>query len=898
MAMKWFRKHNKKILVSLAVLLMLAFVGGRAIRDLFGGGPRFKDRPVAKAFDGDVMAGEGSRAGFELSLLASMGVPVKTANRLDYVLLIHEARQMGFAGGPETVPDEVAAEIARMNEVSGLEGLALKLQENFKRSGIRINERLLREVLGNYWAVVQAEQTALHRFRMVRGEDGRTLRDFRTTLGLAQPSEKQLELAFRNMREQIDVQYAAFPAWLYASKVDKASESDIIALFEAHKDEYPNNSDNRFGFGYKQRAQVRIEYLSVNLEQLKGGLIQPSPKELAEYYEQHKEQLYAVPVEVDVDEQAATDSQGEAQVEVVNTYKPLKDVLNDVRDRWLGDKGRAKALAMIAKARNISNQRWEELRKELKEGVIEPSALYPYGGSEPESLINLLTEEFEFRPEYRQSGWISEGQIYTLEGIGSSYTVSQPVLGFAAMVANVREPMSGTEAEESGQAFPEVGQDSRATIIDAEGNAYLFRVVELRRERIPLTSEMLADAELRARVAADVVRRRAYDYAKEQAEKVFKLCEKEGLTAALAKTGNKDREVRQSGLVVRADANLALPRLELPLVDERGKTRGQVILGWQNQGLVGTLPQPLGIVTVQVSNTSKEGRITAVALNLPSQLRIFCPVMRAAGSAEAAKNGGPAVSAGAEGYTVRYFGRGIEAGAMGRFDVLISFQEQQLSGTGNLAKGGVQPAEAELFMLQLVHADVPVRAADFARTLGLSPTDKTGMGAAVVARLETGGARGKSEILRAVFPANRRGEFLQECFAVLDTPGLQRRAAPKPEADQEKKEEKSAAEEASVEDGEQVQMAEDSDRTADLLIDSFTGQPPCSMLELPIEGVCYVMSVTKHLPLSLAEYHQSRAELINILTAQQYTLMDRQWWNSDSIRTRTRFEPIKEEQSE
>ena len=893
MAMKWFRKHNKKILVGLAVLLMLAFVGGTWLKDLFGRGGRAKDVPVARALGEELMRSEFAMARLELALLNGMGIPVRAADPVDYALLKHEAREMGFDGGALTVTDDIANTITTANGVSSLKILAGKLQPISQEFGVQASEKLLLEAIGNYIAVIRAEQAIIGTPRTSRREDGQPVTDYRTTLGIAQPSEKQLEMAFRDLREQINSDYVAIPSWLYGSKVTPASESDIKAQFDSYKEEFPGTTENEWGFGYKQSSQVKIEYLSANLERIRAGLDRPSAKELAEYYELHKD-LYVVPNETEADESEDSDAAAESEesdaeepaLELPKTYKPLEDVISNVRERFLAEGAQGKALAMIAKARSISDRHWEQLRKEREGAKIEPSKLYPYGGSEHKALVNLLVEEFGIGPEYHRTDWIDESKLLTLPGIGVSYSASQPMFALPAMVAGIRGPAPGSQEEDSrSQNLLRLGQDCGVTMLDAERNAYLFRVIEQRSDYVPTTSEMLADEKLRARVAADVVRRRAFDICKETAANLQETAKTKGLSAALGQAAYKDLESRQTDMVARADTRLVLSTVKLDLLDEKGKAAGEVVLGWQNLGTVSEIPQPVDVITVQVTNKSKKGRLTALAFNLPDSLRLFCPVLQATGSTEPAKSGGKPVSAGVEGYTMRYFGRNIEGGNLGHFDVLISFADQQLTGTGNLSKGGLATDETKLFLLQLAHAGVPISAAQFATTGGLNPSDSTGMGAAVVARMETAG---KSSILRGIFPANRHGEFLKKCFAVLAEPGVERRPAPTTEDSQD----------AEGADGDQDQETPEPEVAADLLIDSFTGQAPCVMLELPNQGICYVMAVTKHTQPSMGEYIQSRGYLINMLTGEQYAAMNNQWWNSTSIRTRTGFELIEREQEE
>jgi len=90
--------------------------------------------------------------------------------------------------------------------------------------------------------------------------------------------------------------------------------------------------------------------------------------------------------------------------------------------------------------------------------------------------------------------------------------------------------------------------------------------------------------------------------------------------------------------------------------------------------------------------------------------------------------------------------------------------------------------------------------------------------------------------------------------------------------------------------------AETAVRQPDLLTDSQTQQPPCTLVELSREGTCYVAAVQKHLPLFAAEFRQSRPVVLNSLMAEQYEVLRRQWWNSNNIRQRTGYQEIEPNQ--
>ncbi|MCK4850975.1 MAG: hypothetical protein KAT11_06480, partial [Phycisphaerae bacterium] len=367
MAMKWLRKHNKKILVVGGAFLMVAFLMPR--QDGCRGRARAKDYPIAQAFGKTITLNEVRSAALELAILQGIRLPRLVADPMDYVLLLREARQMRVPAGPQVVTKDIATTVAKRNEVSTLAQLAAKLAGQ-QRLNFTIDEKLLRRVLANFISVTRAQELILGRPGTIPREDGQVIRDYRSALGLAQSSDKELELVFRDFNEQVDVEYVAFPACRYASKVSAPTDSEILAQFEAYKDEYSGSADNEFGFGYKQPLLLKLEYIKLDLEKVKAQLERPSPETVRQYYDKHK-QLYVLRRE-DAGE-AEPDTEAQAP-----EYKPFDQVYKDVESRCLEEQAQAKAVEIIGEARRLAKARWEQLKREQKDAPISPASLYPY----------------------------------------------------------------------------------------------------------------------------------------------------------------------------------------------------------------------------------------------------------------------------------------------------------------------------------------------------------------------------------------------------------------------------------------------------------------------------------------------------------------------------------------
>ena len=155
------------------------------------------------------------------------------------------------------------------------------------------------------------------------------------------------------------------------------------------------------------------------------------------------------------------------------------------------------------------------------------------------------------------------------------------------------------------------------------------------------------------------------------------------------------------------------------------------------------------------------------------------------------------------------------------------------------------------------------------------------MGRSNVARyFETGQ---KTQLLRGIFPANRQNRFLRDCFSVLDSSTLLREPAPPPQPEPKTKDDQEPP------DTDDKPTPAATPRTPDLLTEPLSGQAPCTLIESPRGRRCYVISASKHLPLSRAQFSRSRPFLLNGLARDNHTRLMRDWLNSDSIRRRTGY---------
>ncbi len=307
-AMKWFRKHNKKLLVGLGGLLMVCF----SIPQLgSGGGASRKDLTIGSYVDlfgdkNELTTEMVSQAGRELLVLQELNY---------YVLFLCSQQVLGVDNASlfaisshvfyphQQKADSIVADLKRLTTDLDLEDTSLvdgyiesysntdsssavrhylllsqeanqagfiasqsqvtellKLREQFisQQQGLpavsaikrrhRLTDKQLVQVVGNYISVMQYAMSVTNDLSI---------------------SEQQLKHAVNNVTsfDKILGEYAEFPVNQFVSKVTEPTEADLQAQFESYKAVAPSPGDdeNPFGFGYLLPDRVQIEVLGVDV---------------------------------------------------------------------------------------------------------------------------------------------------------------------------------------------------------------------------------------------------------------------------------------------------------------------------------------------------------------------------------------------------------------------------------------------------------------------------------------------------------------------------------------------------------------------------------------------------------------------------------------------------------
>ncbi len=321
--MRWFRKHNRKIMAFVVIALMIVFTIQPVMSYLSsrrsGGG-----KIIAYYDDGRKISSKNlAWAQKQLDILKMLGINVVLQPRDPRMVPSQDLRQI-FLGELLFSERGTAAEsISLIRQIISRNGLSISDEQindiytkeyppNFywllltneaQLAGVRTAtetakgqlERIIPQLLkgATYSQVLRviterqglSEQQVLETF-----SDLLSVIEFCDVMTSAQDmTSRQLlqETVFRE--ETAEAQYVVFKAAAFAGEQPQPDKEKIIAQFDKYKNFFAGeiSDDNPYGFGYKLPARVEIEYIVVRLDDAAATVQRPTQQEMEEYYQQH-----------------------------------------------------------------------------------------------------------------------------------------------------------------------------------------------------------------------------------------------------------------------------------------------------------------------------------------------------------------------------------------------------------------------------------------------------------------------------------------------------------------------------------------------------------------------------------------------------------------------------------
>jgi hypothetical protein len=449
--LKFLRLYQGWILAVFGTMLLVVFLLPQALQGLFqasavAGGDWATVGEGETVTYGDLQRVQGELRILELlqnQIVAGLGADADPAY---WFLLSREAEQAGLVGGTGTGEDMLAA-----------------MSQQLATQGSTVTETdLLVRFMGSSGF---SDRQALETLAKVQGVNQLAIR-FQTA---ARYSDERLRQAAAELALAVDADLVIIDAKADESG-DTPDEAALDAQFQAHKSEKPG--EGKSGFGYKLPNRAKLEWITVNKDDVKAGIDANTNLD---------------PIEMRKEFMRNPTAFGAATVE---TTKPkFTDYQDAVRESML---------------RDLLLKRMDEIEKFLSDqthlprrGIERVGVTYVLPEDWPErranfaELASALGEEFQTgTPESSDSGELLEAtEIDAIPGLGVSRSGKfgrQPTRASEYVMAAAEFSPESTIPAQAGIAGP--------VFKDGIGNLYMFRIIETDPAREATSVDEVRDA--------------------------------------------------------------------------------------------------------------------------------------------------------------------------------------------------------------------------------------------------------------------------------------------------------------------------------------------------------------------------------------------------------------------
>jgi hypothetical protein len=253
---KFFRRYSRTLLMFFMSLLLVVFLIGDVIQNAMQrrANPRLK---IGEAFGQDLYNTDRLAAQAKQHVLARLGFSdAASLDPLDFYLLVEEARRMGVRVGR----DEVKRMFQRSPNVRQLEEMLAIVQ---RQTGQSYDS--MYDIVGQWLAVRELVITQAE------------------ALGNSLP---RAERQFRDNQQEAVVRLAVLDSRAFVPLVPEPDAAELQAFFEEARDRESEFTEDEIRFGYRLPDRVRIEYLTVDPQQVEPK-VRVREKDVQRYFEEH-----------------------------------------------------------------------------------------------------------------------------------------------------------------------------------------------------------------------------------------------------------------------------------------------------------------------------------------------------------------------------------------------------------------------------------------------------------------------------------------------------------------------------------------------------------------------------------------------------------------------------------
>jgi len=370
---KWVRKNNRKLMAVVVIIILFGFIGGGELLSLIS--RRGRTEAFAQFGDGHKITNyDLYQARQELEVMTNLGVPIFLRSQSLHGMLLGELLFSDRRPQPEVANQLLQMLGSNRYRVTDHDVTALYkgkqsgavywwlLSHEAQKAGIAVARDTAGQILEQLIPNVFEGQTYAQRIHglMQGGTPEKAILDaFAKLVAVLQYSQmvcamedltgSQIDHLISGDNETLDINAVALEVPLFTRLLDPnrpVPEDRLQGHFNQYKGFFPGQitADNPYGWGYKIPPRVQLEYLVVRLDDVLATVPKPTQEQAETYYHRNIEQFT---------NQVRTDP-NDPNSPSKDVTRPFAEVLDEIQRRWVSDKAREKAAAILLEGRTLA----------------------------------------------------------------------------------------------------------------------------------------------------------------------------------------------------------------------------------------------------------------------------------------------------------------------------------------------------------------------------------------------------------------------------------------------------------------------------------------------------------------------------------------------------------------
>ena len=506
---KWIRKNERMVMTWVVIVIMIVFVGGSALQQIMmrmGGG-----KQVVATYDNNKKINQLTRqsARQDLQILAQLRAkefllsqpsPIPRQPSFKGMLLsqllftdtqtspmiAQMLKSAASQGNYNIEQDDIDSFFEEIKGYSDIYWILLK--QEARDAGIVITVEQAKAYLKSF--IPQLSNNQVDAAAIVNGimeqsnlTEAQIIGTFADLLSIMAYTDmvlmsedvtnSQLRAAVSQNNEKIKADYVTFPADNFVDDVAEPTEAEIVKHFDKFKNFLTNDftQDNPYGFSYMLPDRVQLEYIAIQMSDIKETIPTPTAQEMENHY-QNNLSSYTKSEKVDP---------SDPESESITKQKTYAEVQQNIEYTLISRKTSNKADLIMNEAVVLTDQGLssDEMKTVTSQQMKEKSASFAEAASRLES-------KFGVKVYTGKTGYLSLEDLVNDSNLGrlSIDTGSQQPLQLAKAVFAINELQVSKLSKFEGQA--PVMWENIGPMKDQFGRIdIIVRVVDAKKSQVP-----------------------------------------------------------------------------------------------------------------------------------------------------------------------------------------------------------------------------------------------------------------------------------------------------------------------------------------------------------------------------------------------------------------------------